>query len=200
ARSLGYPVYRLDLLLTSLTVLAVVTGITAVGVVLMAAMLITPGAAARYWTDNLRVMVILAAVIGAFSGLAGAYLSYAAPAMPTGPWMVIVSSLIAFASFFFAPKKGIVANLYLRWRNKRQILEENTLKIFYQLGESDSNPLKVRSLSEIRTFRELGKENLRKSLMRLERKNILRKQEDGWQLTEQGMVQAARVVRLHRLW
>src|SRR5690606_20153811 len=180
-RSLGYPVYRLDLLLTSLTVLAVVTGITAVGVVLMAAMLITPGAAARYWTDNLRVMVTLAAIIGAFSGLTGAYLSYAAPAMPTGPWMVIVSSLVAFASFFFAPKKGIVAKAYLRRRNKRQILEENTLKVFYQLGESDDNPLKARNLNEIRAFRELGKENLRKSLKRLERKKILRKSDEGWQ-------------------
>src|SRR5690606_37089798 len=138
-RSLGYPVYRLDLLLTSLTVLAVVTGITAVGVVLMAAMLITPGAAARYWTDNLRVMIVLAAVIGAFSGLAGAYISYIAPAMPTGPWMVIVSSLIAFASFFLAPKKGIVAKMNLQRQNRRQMLEENTLKVFYQLGESDND-------------------------------------------------------------
>src|SRR5690606_4696630 len=49
AEALGYPVRKLDLLLTSLTVLAVVTGITSVGVVLMAAMLVTPAAAARYW-------------------------------------------------------------------------------------------------------------------------------------------------------
>ena len=47
AKALGLPVKALDLLLTSLTVLAVVTGIQAVGVVLMAAMLITPAAAAR---------------------------------------------------------------------------------------------------------------------------------------------------------
>src|SRR5690606_30108291 len=99
AQALGYPVRRLDLLLTSLTVLAVVTGITAVGVVLMAAMLITPPAAARYWTDNIRRMVAIAVAIGAFAGLAGAYISFVAPAMPTGPWMVVVSSVIAFFSF-----------------------------------------------------------------------------------------------------
>src|SRR5690606_36048697 len=54
ARVLGLPVGRLELLLTSLTVLAVVTGISAVGVVLMAAMLITPAAAARYWTHKIK--------------------------------------------------------------------------------------------------------------------------------------------------
>src|SRR5690606_13392497 len=42
AEAIGYPVRKLDLLLTSLTVMAVVAGITAVGVVLMAAMLVTP--------------------------------------------------------------------------------------------------------------------------------------------------------------
>ncbi|WP_353131393.1 metal ABC transporter permease, partial [Parapedobacter pyrenivorans] len=73
AQALGYPVRKLDLLLTSLTVLAVVTGITAVGVVLMAAMLITPAAAARYWTDNIRRMVGIAVAFGMFAGLAGAY-------------------------------------------------------------------------------------------------------------------------------
>src|SRR5690606_25056982 len=135
AAALGYPVRKLDLLLTSLTVLAVVTGITAVGVVLMAAMLITPAAAARYWTNNIRRMVLIAVAFGAFAGLAGAYISYAAPAMPTGPWMVVVSSIIAFLSFFFAPTKGIVPKMYTQHKNQRTIAEENALKRFYHLGE-----------------------------------------------------------------
>src|SRR5690606_8101298 len=48
ARTIGFPVRALELLLTTLTVFAVVVGIQAVGVVLMAAMLITPAAAARF--------------------------------------------------------------------------------------------------------------------------------------------------------
>ena len=68
ARTIGLPVRGLELLLTTLTVLAVVVGIQAVGVVLMSAMLITPAAAARFWTDKLFVMILLAAAFGAFSG------------------------------------------------------------------------------------------------------------------------------------
>ncbi len=108
AQSLGIPVKRIELILSSITVMAVVTGIQAVGVVLMAAMLITPAAAARFWTDKLSIMILSAACIGALSGLAGAFISYAAPAMPTGPWIVMVVSLIALFSFFFAPKRELL--------------------------------------------------------------------------------------------
>ncbi|SFC55732.1 manganese/zinc/iron transport system permease protein [Parapedobacter composti] len=200
AQALGYPVRRLDLLLTSLTVLAVVTGITAVGVVLMAAMLVTPAAAARYWTDNIRRMVAIAAAFGAFAGVAGAYISYAAPAMPTGPWMVVVSSLIAFGSFFFAPKKGIVPRQYMQWKNRRVITDENTLKMFYHLGERNSHFGTARELKELINSREVAEPLLRATLRRLVAKGMLERHANGWRLTDEGYRKAARVVRLHRLW
>ena len=200
AQALGYPVRRLDLLLTSLTVLAVVTGITAVGVVLMAAMLITPAAAARYWTDNIRRMVGIAVAFGAFAGLAGAYISYTAPSMPTGPWMVVVSSAIAFFSFFFAPKKGIIPKLYTQRRNQRIIAEENTLKIFYHLGERTGNFNGMRNFNELIGAREVDGPLLEATLTRLVAKKLLRLQGDQWALTDTGWRKAIRVVRLHRLW
>ena len=109
AKVIGLPVKGLELVLTSLTVLAVVTGIQAVGVVLMAAMLITPAAAARFWTQDTFKLVVIAGFLGAFSGLAGAFVSYTAPSMPTGPWIVMIISIIALVSFFIAPKRGIFA-------------------------------------------------------------------------------------------
>jgi len=200
AEALGYPVRKLDLLLTSLTVLAVVTGITAVGVVLMAAMLVTPGAAARYWTDNIRRMVAIAVAFGIFAGLAGAYISYTAPAMPTGPWMVVVSSVIAFLSFFFAPKKGIVPKLYTQRKNQRIIAEENTLKMFYHLGERNSHFNGWRDLPELTRTREVNETLLKTTLHRLAAKQLLTTQGQQWALTDVGYQKAARVVRLHRLW
>ena len=134
AKSIGFPVKRLELALTTLTVLAVVTGIQAVGVVLMAAMLITPAAAARFWTNKLGIMLVIAAVFGAFSGVSGAYISYVAPAMPTGPWIVMIISMIALTSFFIAPEKGILYKLLRQSKIKSRILTENILKLFYQLG------------------------------------------------------------------
>jgi len=200
AVALGYPVRKLDLLLTSLTVLAVVTGITAVGVVLMAAMLVTPAAAARFWTDNIRRMIGIAVAFGAFAGLAGAYISYAAPAMPTGPWMVVVSSIIAFFSFFFAPGKGIIPRAYIQRKNRRIMAEENTLKMFYHAGERNTSFSGLRTADDLTATRVIDREVLTAALKRLVRRGLLTTQTNGWRLTDAGYREAARVVRLHRLW
>jgi manganese/zinc/iron transport system permease protein len=68
AASLGYPVRRLDILLTSLIVLAIVIGLQLVGVVLMSAMLVAPAVAARQWTNRLGTMTLLAGGFGAAAG------------------------------------------------------------------------------------------------------------------------------------
>lgn len=209
AKTIGLPVGKLELLLTTLTVLAVVTGITAVGVVLMAAMLITPAAAARFWTDNLKKIVLISACFGAVSGLAGAFISYLAPSMPTGPWMVVSSSCIAFFSFFFAPKRGSV----FRWWKKRQYSrkadEENILKAFFQLGERDAAVLADAddTLSSEYSSRQLNSRGMMNQsrflsgLGRLKRKNRVDSNPDGrWRLTSSGKAESARIVRLHRLW
>jgi manganese/zinc/iron transport system permease protein len=49
-------------LLTTVLVIAIVVGLQTVGVVLMSAMVVAPGGAARQWTDSLGVMVVLAGV------------------------------------------------------------------------------------------------------------------------------------------
>ena len=200
AKSIGFPVKRLELALTTLTVLAVVTGIQAVGVVLMAAMLITPAAAARFWTNRLNIMLLLAAIFGAFSGVSGAYISYVAPSMPTGPWIVMVISMIALASFFIAPEKGILYKLIRQSKIKKRILTENILKLFYQLGEMDSNFAEQRNLEQIQAKRPIKTPALISGLNRLTHQGFLKHQKGSWQLTDQGQKKGQRVVKLHRLW
>ena len=67
AASLGYPVRFLDVLLTTLLVVAIVLGLQTVGVVLMSAMIVAPAAAARQWTDKLKNMVILGGLFATLS-------------------------------------------------------------------------------------------------------------------------------------
>ncbi|PYF99160.1 manganese/zinc/iron transport system permease protein [Georgenia satyanarayanai] len=98
ARAVGYPVRRVEALLTVLLVVAIVVGIQTVGVVLVAALLITPAAAARQWTDRLPVMIVLAALIGALSGVTGAVLSATATDLPTGPLVVLVATALLVLS------------------------------------------------------------------------------------------------------
>ncbi|MCO6360826.1 metal ABC transporter permease [Roseivirga pacifica] len=200
AEAIGLPVKGLELLLTSLTVLAVVTGIQAVGVVLMAAMLITPAAAARFWTNDTRVMTLLAAILGGFSGLSGAFVSYAAPAMPTGPWIVMIISAIALISFFAAPKRGIISRGMEQRKLQRMIMDENLLKELFHLGEKDHDLYKGRSIEEIIEERYFPEKTLRKSLNRLRRQGFLTKTNGDWRYTEAGKMKGQRVVKLHRLW
>lgn len=200
ARSIGYPVRTLELILTSLIVLAVVIGIQAVGVVLMAAILITPAAAARFWTDKITIMVLLASAFGAFSGLSGAYISFVAPAMPTGPWIVIVISMIAFISFFFAPKRGVVYRLIRQRTIHRTINNENVLKVMYQLGEENKNFFIPRHLDEIIRRRKYEKNTLQTILRRLLHHGYVEQTGSLWSLSGEGKNKAQRVVKIHRLW
>lgn len=200
AKSIGYPVRTLELVLTSLIVLAVVIGIQAVGVVLMAAILITPAAAARFWTDKITVMVFLASAFGAISGLSGAYISFVAPAMPTGPWIVIVISMIAFISFFLAPKRGVISRMIRQRTIHQTINNENVLKVMYQLGEENKNFFIPRHLDEIIRRRKYEKTTLQTILRRLLNYGYVEQTGSLWSLSEEGKNKAQRVVKIHRLW
>ena len=200
ARAIGLPVRSIELVLTSLIVLSVVIGIQAVGVVLMAAILITPAAAARFWTNNLRIMLLLACIFGAISGLTGAYISYIAPAMPTGPWIVIVVSTIAFVSFFFAPKRGVFSRVVRQRNIRRTIHDENVLKVFYHLGEESKNFALHRTIPELLRKRFFQEEHLQRILNRLARQGYLERSGNVWSLSHEGKTKAQRIVKLHRLW
>ncbi len=112
AAAVGLPARRLDLLLTTLTVTAVVIGLQAVGVVLMTALLIAPAAAARQWTNRLGPMVLLAGALGAASGFAGTVLSHALSGVgrtvPTGPTIVLCATAVVVASLLFGSARGLV--------------------------------------------------------------------------------------------
>jgi manganese/zinc/iron transport system permease protein len=114
ASSLGFGTTRLSILLTSLIVVAVVIGLQTVGVVLMAAMLIGPAAAARQWTNRLAPMIALSALFGATAGVSGALLSFTRQGLPTGPTIVLALTAIVVASLLFAPARG------LAWDRVRQ--------------------------------------------------------------------------------
>ena len=200
AQSIGIPVRSVQLLLTSLTVLAVVMGIQAVGVVLMAAMLITPASAARFWTNDVLKMTLIAASLGAFSGLAGAYVSYTAPSMPTGPWIVMIISAIAVLSFFLAPQRGIISKSVQQRQLQQHIMEENLLKELFHIAEKDDQQHKERSVNEIIDERYFPKRTIQRTLSRLKRKGFVKEIQDKWKLTTAGIEKGKRVVKLHRLW
>ncbi len=198
ARAMGMNTRLIENLLAFMTIIAVSVGIQAVGVVLMAALLITPALAARFLSNRVWAMLIWAAIIGAMAGLGGAYISYLAPAMPTGPWVVVVLAHITAFCWVVAPQNGLLARAWRQYVNRRLILEENVLKIFYQLGEEKGDFTTPRHINTLQQRRYIPQ--LKKGLRYLYAKKQLTKEKEGWALTEKGKINAQRVVRVHRLW
>lgn len=206
AVAIGMPVKSIEFILSTLTVLAIVAGIQAIGVVLMAAMLITPAATARYWTQNLLSLLFVSAIVASLASLGGTLISFSYPSMPTGPWIVVLISFLAILSFFIAPKKGIISKYSRMRRNKLKILKENILKSIYHLNRSKTSanaenqvllPIELSDLSEFRYWQQ---SDLSKGLKKLKNEGYLELSENKWKLTPIGYKKGERVVRLHRLW
>lgn len=201
AQAVGIPSRIVELALGTLIVLAVCVGLQAVGVVLMAAMLVTPAAAARYWTDKLSVMLALAALFGGLSGALGAYISYLDTKMPTGPWMVVAVTSIFIVSLLFSPKRGVTPRVIRHFKFKRRTARENVLRTFYKFGEQLQAWDTAHSFAELQERRTMPAPLLRKTLARMQRKDLVTETAQGlFMLTPEGLERAARVTRLHRLW
>ena len=134
AASLGFPVGMLNVLLTLLIVVAVIVGIQAVGVVLMAALLIIPAAAARQWTDCLGAMVVISSLFGAFSGVSGALVSATGANLPTGPLIVLCATALLVLSLFLGRSRGFLWGWIGSRQNRREALRSSDPSIPYGGG------------------------------------------------------------------
>lgn len=204
AASQGRPVLLLDLLLMGLVCICTVAGLPAVGVVLVVALLVIPPAAARFWSDRLSRVVVLAAAFGGVAGAAGTILSAVLPApasmlargWPTGPLITLVAAAVFVGSMLFAPRRGVLADLFRRMGLRRRIEVQHVLRSAFELLErggdlgrafSPADPLLGRTLST-------------GGLKRARRAGYIARAGDGFRLTPEGLAAARHVVRAHRLW
>lgn len=200
AQTLGISVNFYELLLALLIVMSVVVGLQLVGVVLMAAVLLTPIAAARFWSNELSHILILSAVLGALSAIISTQISYLAPAMPTGPWMVVSLSILFLLSLLFAPQKGLIKR-YLEHKLLRQkVAEENILRTLYKLLERNQVDQKDFNQADIQSLRSVPTEHLQKTLKHLCKKHLIESSSRGFRMTKKGFELASLLTRRHRLW
>lgn len=115
-QNLGFHTGLLDAVLIILLVIGIVVGIQSIGVVLMIAMLVTPAASARQWTQSLGPMVALASGLGALSSVIGCLISANLRNMPTGPVIVLTGISIFVISILFSPRRGVLFE-WLRRQN-----------------------------------------------------------------------------------
>ncbi|UNK20964.1 metal ABC transporter permease [Paenibacillus sp. N3/727] len=120
AKGLGLSGRLMNSVYLAVLVLVIVIGIQAVGVILMSALLIIPAVSARYWTHSFKWMVILSAIFGGGAGMTGTMISTLGKGWPTGPFIVVSSSVLFVISLVFGAEKGLLIQaLQLRSQKKQ---------------------------------------------------------------------------------
>lgn len=189
----GLPVKLLEVVLTAMIALAVVVGLQMVGVVLMTAMVIAPGAAARQWARNLSGMVILAALFGAIAGVGGGIVSAFAPGLSTGPVIVLVATLIALISLLFAPHRGLLPQWYRRRHRLQHTSTDRILLTVYELAREHGDWRYRVEQGAVDAYHGMVTEPLLQALAERGHLQSVRHMPDEgahWQLTEKGQAYA----------
>ena len=181
-KTLGFNTKFIDILITSFIVLAIVLGLQTVGVVLMSAMLLAPAAAARQWTNSLGVMVFLAAIFGAFSGVFGTAISASQNNLSTGPVIVIVAGVFVLFSFIFSPSRGLLFKQIRFIKNRRDLELHKTLAFMFHIAENHDNISHPHTIKILNNFQGYTKSTLQK----LVDKRYVKLDGSNWSLTEEG--------------
>jgi manganese/zinc/iron transport system permease protein len=201
AFSVGIPVRAVQYLLTGLITVAIVISIQAVGVVLVAAMLVTPAATAYLLTDRLHRMAILSAVFGAVAGVAGAFVSMMGDDLPTGALMVLGASSLFALAFLLAPRHGMLPRVWRVWDRRRRTQAENLLRTLFLIMESRGTADRRFGVHDVAAKRQETPATVRKLWwLAASRQWVDRHSRDPIILSDQGLDEARRVVRNHRLW
>jgi manganese/zinc/iron transport system permease protein len=192
AASLGFPVRLLDVILTTLLVVAIVVGLQTVGVVLMSAMVVAPAAAARQWTDKLSRMVIIGGFFGALSGVSGTLISSSGARLPTGPLIVLCMTAIVIFSFLFAANRGLFWNWLRSRRNRHTLRARAVLADLNTLAMQHPNEKHGHSVAVLRAM-STNPDGVSYALNQLKERGHAREQsKDVWMLTDEGLMEAGK--------
>jgi manganese/zinc/iron transport system permease protein len=197
ARSQGWPTLALDLAMMSAVAVVTIVGLPIVGVILMAAMIILPGATARLWTHRLHTLLILAGVIGMATGAIGIRV---ARGFPAGPAIVLTGAALFVLSLLFAPERGLLAVLYQETRLRLRIARDHLLRSLYELNETTLPRMASITIEQLAGHRHSRPWLLRWLVDRAESGGLLERANGSVRLTPVGLRHAAEATKTHRMW
>ncbi|GCD76595.1 manganese transport system membrane protein MntC [Thermaurantimonas aggregans] len=203
AEAAGMNVHAIHNIIVALIISAVVLGVKAVGVVLMSAFIILPPFIARLLVDNYNRMKLIAALSGVFMALVGSTVSYYYSNMPTGPVMVIVGGGILILIIVIKNLRLKIRKYLLQLRSARQIQLEDLLKHLYKLEIEENTRVEINLLiSSLLGKKGLfkNKTEVRRTIHRAIDRGMISRKGNLIALTDMGLSEAMRIVRLHRLW
>jgi manganese/zinc/iron transport system permease protein len=208
----GWPALALDLLMMGTLAVVTIVGLPLCGVILMAALIILPSAAARFWTNRLGTLLVLAAAVGGAAGILGTFFASPLPThwfggelwdtskLPPGPLIVLSATAIFLISLLFAPQRGLVARTVAEIRLRLRIGREHLLRGLYELSESQLPARPYVDEAQLVARRSWSEWMVRWWLARLNARSLIERDDGRVRLTPAGVAAAAEVTRTHRLW
>lgn len=193
-RCSGQATGLLDLLQTSLLAATIVLALPAVGVVLTAALVVIPPAAARFWTNRFDALLRISALLGAASGITGTFISASHPELPAGPVIVLSATGFFTISLLAAPKRGMIARR-LRWKARKR--QRQVRKILHTLLIASEQDLDFLSTDQILAGAVSASP---RALRRAIREGLIEKNDEQLQLTELGVQRALRARKSQEIW
>lgn len=194
ARALGMRTGLLEYVFTALLAAAIVASLQTVGLVLVIALLITPGATAQLFASRLSTMMMIAAAVGLVASVAGLYASFYAN-IASGPAIVLTATALFLVGFGLSPRKGVLAGRLRHLLGRRRMLDEDLLKSLAKFSGS-STPATPDVLAQ-----HIGgaTAKVRARLRSMAGRGLVVGVDLVPKLTPEGEREAARVVRTHRL-
>jgi manganese/iron transport system permease protein len=110
AATLRLPTELLRNLMLILLAVTIVVSMQTVGVGLVAAMLVTPGATAYLLTRRLPSMMLVAALMGAIASITGLFLSYYVN-IASGSAIVLTATILFILAYLFSPRRGLARQI-----------------------------------------------------------------------------------------
>ncbi|MBW4502656.1 MAG: metal ABC transporter permease [Scytonema hyalinum WJT4-NPBG1] len=107
AQAIGLPVNAIHFGFMAATTLTIIASMQAVGVILVISLLVGPALTAYLLVKELHQMMVTGGLIGAIASITGVYISYYHN-IPSGPAIVLVSSMLFLLALFFSPSGGIL--------------------------------------------------------------------------------------------
>jgi manganese/zinc/iron transport system permease protein len=132
----GWPVARLDALLTAMVACICVLALPMVGFLLVVALMVTPPASARFWTHRTGLMMAISSLLGMLAAVAGTIVSGMSEQVPTGPAIVLFATLLFIVSAICGASHGWI---HRWWSDRRQRSEralDDLLRNTYEAHEA----------------------------------------------------------------
>lgn len=196
AMTIGISTTLVHYMLMTLLSMSIVAGLQSVGVILIIAMLITPPATAYLLSNNLKKILLLSAMFGTISAITGLYLSYHFN-FASGASIVLVAVALFMLAFLFSPKEGVVTKLIRRRSASKMVLIEDVIKLSYRFKDE---PGKTELVDKIANELGISNSRVEAAIKTLIGKDLMLRTNGTYNLTDEGVKYALRLVRTHRLW